>query len=202
MNLQKTARRITATLLATQSLGSAASSVTGTVNTIIGAQLSGITSLAGLPGAVVQLGSAVAAMLLGATMDRWGRRITLTFGIGLGTLGLRDRGLCHRQPELHTLSRRLIPIWFLTGGWPDGPLCCGGGQPTRQKGTGDLLCHSGRNFRLGSRTPAGRTIRGSRRLGKSERTRRPVFDRLGCFSASGQRSCFFFSDPNRVISVG
>lgn len=87
MNYPKIARNITLTLLITQSLGTAAVSVTGTVNTIVGAELSGTPSLAGLPGAVVQIGSAVASFLLGATMDRTGRRLGLGSGIALGILG-------------------------------------------------------------------------------------------------------------------
>ncbi len=86
-NYSSDARKITIVLLITQSLGAAAFSVVATVNTIVGEKLSGITELAGVPGAALQLGSALAALLLGVTMDRTGRRLGLGIGLGFGILG-------------------------------------------------------------------------------------------------------------------
>ena len=74
------ARRITATLFAAQSLVSAAFIVSGTVSAIVGAQLSGNPAWAGVPSAVLRLGMAFAALAVGATMDRIGRRWGLALG--------------------------------------------------------------------------------------------------------------------------
>ncbi len=79
------ARKITNTLFAAQSLGSAGFIAIATVSSIVGASLSGNPALAGLPSAVYLLGSAAAALLLGMIMDRFGRRggmaLALLFGI-------------------------------------------------------------------------------------------------------------------------
>ena len=81
------ARKITATLFAAQSLVSAAFIVSGTVSAIVGAQLSPNKAWAGLPSAVQRLGMAFAALAVGATMDRIGRRWGLALGLAVGTLG-------------------------------------------------------------------------------------------------------------------
>jgi MFS family permease len=81
------ARKITATLFAAQSLVSAAFVVSGTVNTIVGAQLSGNPAWAGVPFAVLRLGAAFAALAIGATMDRTGRRGGISLGLATGMLG-------------------------------------------------------------------------------------------------------------------
>ena len=87
MNYARIARNTTITLFITQAVVSLAVSVTATVNTIIGAQLSGDPRLAGLPGSFTQIGSAITALLLGYTLDKFGRRISLASGIGIGVLG-------------------------------------------------------------------------------------------------------------------
>jgi len=81
------ARRITATLFATQSLVSAAFITSGTVSVIVGAQLSGNPAWAGVPSSVLQLGTAFAALVVGATTDRIGRRWGLALGLAVGVLG-------------------------------------------------------------------------------------------------------------------
>jgi MFS family permease len=81
------ARKITATLFAAQSLGSAAFIVSGTVSAIAAAELSGNPAWAGLPSAVLRLGAALAALAVGATMDRTGRRWGLALGLAAGVLG-------------------------------------------------------------------------------------------------------------------
>jgi hypothetical protein len=70
----RTARRITVTLLAAQSLVSAAFVASGTVSVIAGAQLSGNLAWAGVPASVMQLGTAFASLAVAATTDRIGRR--------------------------------------------------------------------------------------------------------------------------------
>lgn len=86
------ARKITATLFAAQSLGSAGFITAATINTIVGAQLSGHASWAGVPSAVYQLGGAFAALAWGHSMDRLGRRIALTLGLILGVIGAFTAG--------------------------------------------------------------------------------------------------------------
>jgi MFS family permease len=61
--------------------------VGGTVNTIVGAQLSGNPAWAGVPSAVLSLGAAFAALAVSATMDRMGRRGGISLGLVAGMLG-------------------------------------------------------------------------------------------------------------------
>lgn len=81
------ARRITGALLVSQSLGSAGSVAAATVAAIVGAELSGLTSLAGLPSAVNQVGIAVASLFWSRLSDRVGRRGALTTALITGGLG-------------------------------------------------------------------------------------------------------------------
>ncbi len=79
--------RITWTLFAAQALGSAGVLATATVASIAGAQISGRTSLAGVPAGVFQLGAAVAALIWSLASDRLGRRNGLGLGLLTGALG-------------------------------------------------------------------------------------------------------------------
>jgi MFS family permease len=81
------ARKITATLFVNQSLVSAGFIATATVSAIIGAELSGSPTWAGVPGAVQQLGAAFAALGISAGMARAGRRWGLALGLVTGALG-------------------------------------------------------------------------------------------------------------------
>lgn len=81
------ARKITRTLFAAQSLGSAGFIAVATVSAIVGASLSGNPALAGLPSSVYLLGSALAALALGFVMDRIGRRGGITLGLLSGVAG-------------------------------------------------------------------------------------------------------------------
>lgn len=74
-------RRITWTLFATQSFGSAGFLVASTVNPIVGAALAGRASWAGVPATFYWGGGAVFAFLWGRLLDPLGRR--RTFGLGL-----------------------------------------------------------------------------------------------------------------------
>jgi MFS family permease len=58
-----------------------------TVNAIVGAQLSGRPSWAGVPTATYQVGAALAAFGWGHAMDRFGRRTALVLGLGAGIAG-------------------------------------------------------------------------------------------------------------------
>ena len=83
----RTARRLTNLLLAAQSLGSAGFMANGTVASIVGAQLSGVTALGGVPGANYQVWTAIGAFGWGMSMDRLGRRGGLALGLLVGVVG-------------------------------------------------------------------------------------------------------------------
>jgi MFS family permease len=81
------ARKTTLTLFSASSLGSAGFIAAATINTIVGAKLSGEPAWAGVPSGVYQLGGALAAFGWGYGMDRFGRRGGLTLGLILGVFG-------------------------------------------------------------------------------------------------------------------
>jgi len=87
MNHTTAARNITLTLFIAQSLASAAVISTATISTIVGTQLTGNPSLAGVPSAVFQLGVAFASVGIGVAMDRLGRRRGLGIGFAAGIAG-------------------------------------------------------------------------------------------------------------------
>jgi MFS family permease len=87
------ARRVTAVLFVSQSLASAALIANGTVNAIVGAELSGRQELAGLPSTLMLAGAATAAYPAGRFMQRFGRRWGLSLGFLLGLLGMLVDGL-------------------------------------------------------------------------------------------------------------
>ncbi len=86
-DLRHIARKITWTLFAAQSLGSAAFISASTLNSILGARLGGSSALAGVPSAVYLLGGALAAPIWSLLMDRIGRRQGLVFGAIIGAIG-------------------------------------------------------------------------------------------------------------------
>ncbi len=94
MNLRLDVRtRLTWVMFLGQSLGSAGFIAGATIGAILGEELSGRTALAGLPGAVYVLGSALAAYPIARFMERTGRRVGLTLGFGLGIVGALIAGL-------------------------------------------------------------------------------------------------------------
>ena len=102
----KIARNTTLLMLVVQALTSFAHSVMGTVTTIVGSQLSGSDALSGIPGAVLQIGSAIASVFLGLTMDRLGRRSTIAASVGIGALGTLIAAIAIASGSF---------IWFLLG---------------------------------------------------------------------------------------
>jgi MFS family permease len=70
------------------SFGSAGFIVAATVNTIVGADISGNPAWAGLPAAFFTLGTAISAFLLGFAMDRFGRRLGMVLGMVVGLVGV------------------------------------------------------------------------------------------------------------------
>lgn len=83
----RAAGRITATLFAAQSLGSAGVIAAATIASIAGAQISGRAALAGVPASVFQVGAAVSALVWSLASDRLGRRNGLALGLATGALG-------------------------------------------------------------------------------------------------------------------
>jgi MFS family permease len=93
MDIPRLARKITLTLFTAMSLGSAGFLVAATVNTIVGAEISGNPAWAGLPAAFFTLGTAISAFLLGFAMDRFGRRLGMVIGLVLGLFGTMLAGV-------------------------------------------------------------------------------------------------------------
>lgn len=88
-----TLRRVTLALMLAQSLSSAAFTTAATINQLAAVALSGQKALAGLPGAFVLAGSALAAYPAGRIMGRIGRRYGLTIGAALGMAGAAIGGI-------------------------------------------------------------------------------------------------------------
>lgn len=88
MSDPRAAARITTGLFLAHALGSAGVIATFTVASIVGAELSGRTALAGLPGAAFAIGTALAALLVGALTERLGRRRGLSLSAALGLAGM------------------------------------------------------------------------------------------------------------------
>lgn len=83
----QTGRRLTTILFIVQSLGSAGFITATTINSIVGAELSGQPTWAGLPSGVYLLGSALAALVWGYAMERFGRRVGMAWGLVAGVAG-------------------------------------------------------------------------------------------------------------------
>ena len=81
------AKKITWTLSIAHALSSTGFLAAATITSIVGADLSGRQAWAGVPSAVYQLGVAAAALVIGYTMDRLGRRRALSMGFAIGALG-------------------------------------------------------------------------------------------------------------------
>ena len=81
------AKKITAVLFLVQSLSSAGFIAAFTVNALVGVELSGQRSMAGIPETVRVLGQALAALAWGYTMERIGRRRSLAMGQVVGVIG-------------------------------------------------------------------------------------------------------------------
>ena len=74
-NTKKIAGKITRTLFISQSIVSAALITTGTVNSIAGAELSGVIAWAGFPTTVLLFSAALGALGWGLIMERIGRHL-------------------------------------------------------------------------------------------------------------------------------
>ncbi len=80
-------KKITRTLFLSQSVVSAAMITTGTVNSIVGAELSGKIAWAGLPATILLLSAALGAYSWGLLIEKFGRRNSLGIGLILGIFG-------------------------------------------------------------------------------------------------------------------
>ncbi|MGL4608317.1 MAG: MFS transporter [Trueperaceae bacterium] len=80
-------RKILRTLLVAQGLGSAAITSLATIATIVGAELSGGASLAGLTASSFQLGTAFGSIFWSLSSDRLGWRGALSSAVFVGALG-------------------------------------------------------------------------------------------------------------------
>ncbi len=80
-------RKIIFTLFLSQSVVSAAMITTGTVNSIVGAELSGVIAWAGLPVTIMLLSAALGAYSWGILIEKFGRRNGLGLGLILGIFG-------------------------------------------------------------------------------------------------------------------
>jgi len=87
MPVTAAARKLKWTLFGAQAMGSAGFLVASTVTPIVGAQLSGRPSFAGVPTAFYWAGGALATLVWGRLMDPIGRRRTLSLGLLVGVLG-------------------------------------------------------------------------------------------------------------------
>ena len=87
MPTTRAARKLKWTLFGAQAMGSAGFLVASTVTPIVGAELSGRPSFAGVPTAFYWAGGALATLLWGRLMDPIGRRRTLSLGLLVGVLG-------------------------------------------------------------------------------------------------------------------
>jgi MFS family permease len=80
-------RRAVGVLFAGVALGSTGHIAAVTVTAIVGLELGGDRSLAGVPAAAVVFGAALGATILGWVMGRWGRRLGLAGGYVVGVAG-------------------------------------------------------------------------------------------------------------------
>ncbi len=80
-------RRSVAVLFTGVALGSTGHIAAVTVTAIVGLELGGDRSLAGVPAAAIVFGAAVGATTLGWLMGRWGRRLGLASGYLVGVVG-------------------------------------------------------------------------------------------------------------------
>ncbi len=85
--LVRASRRIVGSLFAVQSLSSASIIAMATVFSIVATDLTGNSSLAGVPNALVQLSGAFAALVWGRLWDRLGRNAGLSLALLLGLAG-------------------------------------------------------------------------------------------------------------------
>jgi len=87
-NIARAGHKTTAILFVAQSLISAGVIATATVLSILGEQLSGSATWAGVPSATVQMAAAPFAYVWGVAWDRIGRRNGLAVGLVVGLVGM------------------------------------------------------------------------------------------------------------------
>jgi MFS family permease len=100
------ARKITAVLFLSQGLSSAGFIAAFTVNALVAVELTGVTAMAGVPGALYVVGQACGALLWGLSLERTGRRRGLALGQVIGVIG--------SAIAIVAVVQRSFP-WFLLG---------------------------------------------------------------------------------------
>lgn len=105
-DLARASRRIVASLFAVQSLATASIIAMSTVFSIVAADLTGSSSLAGAPSALIQLAGAFAALAWGGLWDRLGRNAGLSLALLLGLAGA----------TLSAVAVQVQAIWMLAIG--------------------------------------------------------------------------------------
>ncbi|TFG49536.1 MAG: MFS transporter [Anaerolineales bacterium] len=110
MDFKDISRKITRTLFLSQSFVSAALITTGTVNSIVGAELSGKVAWAGLPVTVMLISAAFGAFSWGFINERMGRRNGLGIGLILGAAGglLSGIGIWQRTYSIYLIGMGLF----------------------------------------------------------------------------------------------
>jgi len=86
-NYEHIAKKITTVLFLSQSLSSAGFIAAFTVNALVGVDLTGLTAMAGVPGALYVTGQALGALVWGYSFERIGRRWGLALGQMAGVFG-------------------------------------------------------------------------------------------------------------------
>ena len=130
----RAARRITGALFLNQSLGSAGVIVTITVAAIVGAELTGRPSLAGVPTATAQVGTAIMALLVSLLSDRVGRRAALAVGATVGALGAVIAGAAVALGEFMLLLPGLLLMGSGTAAANLGRFTAAEVNPPRRRG--------------------------------------------------------------------
>ena len=153
--LETVARKITFTLFLSQSVVSAALITTGTVNSIVGAELSGMIALAGLPVTVMLIAAALGAYSWGMLIEKIGRRRGLGIGLILGVFGGLFSALAIWQ-ELYLLYLFGMALFGLAqSAMQLGRFAAAEVNPPDKRGKSHCNSRSGRNCWIDCRTTPG-----------------------------------------------
>ncbi|MEJ2559086.1 MAG: MFS transporter [Anaerolineae bacterium] len=133
-SLRTLARKITATLFISQSLVSAGTIAAATVFTIVGMELSGNATWAGLPGATYQLAAALGAYLSGTIWDRIGRRGGISLGLAAGVLGAGLAAIAIQARSFHLFLGALVGFGMARAAMQLGRFAAAEVHPPHERG--------------------------------------------------------------------
>jgi MFS family permease len=128
------ARKITGTLFAAGSLGSAGFIATFTISSIVGAKLSGHPAWAGVPSAIYLLGSAFAAYGWGYGMDRLGRRAAFALGAMSGAIGAGLAGAAVISQSFVIFLGGMVLMGMANAAWLLGRFAAAEVHPPTERG--------------------------------------------------------------------